>query len=104
MERSEILKRIKIGIASRDPKAEVYLFGSRARGDNRKDSDWDILVISPKEKITFDYESELRDPIIDLELDSGEVISLLVYSKKDWIGKQSVSPLFTNVSREGIMI
>lgn len=104
MERSDILKRIKIGIAAYDPKAEVYLFGSRARGDNRKDSDWDILVVSPKEKITFEYESELRDPIMDIELDSGEIISLLVYSKNDWIGKQSISPLFSNVSKEGIRI
>lgn len=104
MERSEILKRIRNGITKQDPKAEVYLYGSRARGDNRKDSDWDILVITPNEKITFDYESELRDPIVELELDSGEIISLLVYSKNDWIGKQSVSPLFTNVSKEGIRI
>ena len=104
MERPEILKRIRKGITKYDPKAEIYLYGSRARGDNRKDSDWDILVITPQEKITFDYESELRDPIIELELDSGEIISLLVYSKNDWIGKQAVSPLFTNVSKEGIRI
>jgi len=104
MERSEILKRIRNGIAEYDPKAEIYLYGSRARGDNQKDSDWDILVISPKEKITFDYESELRDPILDIELDTGAVISLLVYSKNDWIRKKLVSPLFSNVSKEGIRI
>ena len=104
MERSEILKRIRKGITKYDPKAEIYLYGSRARGDNRKDSDWDILVITPNEKITFDYESELRDPILDIEIDSGEIISLLVYSKSDWIGKQAVSPLFKNVSKEGIRI
>jgi predicted nucleotidyltransferase len=102
MERSEILRRIRKGIIEHEPKAEIYPYGSRARGDNRKDSDWDILVITPKEKITYDYESDLRDPILDIELDSGEIISLLVYSKNDWIGKQSVSPLFSNVSKEGI--
>ena len=104
MERAEILKRIRNGITEHDPNAEIYLYGSRARGDNRKDSDWDILVISPSEKITFDYESELRDPIVELELDSGEIISLLVYSKNDWIGKQAISPLFSNVSKEGVRI
>ena len=104
MERSEMLKRISKEITKYDPKAEVYLYGSRARGDNRNDSDWDILVISPSEKITFDYESELRDPIIELELNSGEIISLLVYSKNDWIRKKAVSPLFLNVSKEGIRI
>jgi predicted nucleotidyltransferase len=99
-----MLKRISKEITKYDPKAEVYLYGSRARGDNRNDSDWDILVISPSEKITFDYESELRDPIVELELNSGEIISLLVYSKNDWIRKKTVSPLFLNVSKEGIRI
>jgi predicted nucleotidyltransferase len=104
MERVDLLKRIKIGIASKDPLAEVFLFGSRARGDNRKDSDWDILVLSPREKITFDYEKDLHDPIFDVELESGEVITLLVYSKSDFQHKNSVSPLFKNVLNEGIRI
>lgn len=26
---------------------EVWLFGSRARGDHRPDSDWDLLVVLP---------------------------------------------------------
>jgi hypothetical protein len=35
----------------------IWLFGSRARGDNRPDSDWDILVALPD-----DAEPELLDP------------------------------------------
>jgi len=104
MERSEILNRIKQGINSKEPSAEIYLFGSRARGDNRQDSDWDILVITPKDKVTFDYEFDLRDPIYDIELDSGQNISILIYSKNDWQTKQSFSPLFINVQKEGIRI
>jgi predicted nucleotidyltransferase len=26
---------------------EIWLFGSRARGDHRPDSDWDLLVVLP---------------------------------------------------------
>jgi len=104
MEKSEVLRKIKSSVIKHDAEAEVYLYGSRARGDNRNDSDWDILVISPIEKITFDYELRLRDGIVDLELDSGEIISLLVYSKKDWIGRKAISPLFSNVAKEGIKI
>jgi predicted nucleotidyltransferase len=104
MDRSTILQRIKTGISEIDPDAKVFLYGSRARGDNRQDSDWDILVITPKEKITFEYESELRDPIYDIELEIGQVISLLVYSEIDWKTRMPYSPLFSNVQEEGIRI
>ena len=104
MDRHEFLNRIKSGIAGKDPNAEVYLYGSRARGDYHRDSDWDILVISSKDKVTSDYESDLRGPIYDIELESGEIISIIVYSKSDWHSKKFISPLFTNVIKEGIKI
>jgi hypothetical protein len=37
----------------------IWLFGSRARGDNRKDSDWDILVALPE-----GADPRLLDPIV----------------------------------------
>jgi hypothetical protein len=37
----------------------IWLFGSRARGDYRLDSDWDILVALPE-----DADPELLDPIV----------------------------------------
>jgi hypothetical protein len=64
----------------------------------------DILVIATKEKITFDYENDLHDPIFDLELESGQVISLVIYSKSDWLQKSEDSPLFINILKEGIKI
>jgi uncharacterized protein len=36
---------------------EIYLFGSRARGDGRADSDYDLMLIMPD-----DSASELLDP------------------------------------------
>jgi predicted nucleotidyltransferase len=35
----------------------VYLFGSRARGDNHKDSDFDFCIVIPKEYDLFDIGS-----------------------------------------------
>ena len=37
-------------IAERHGVAEMYLFGSRARGDNRPDSDYDFLISKGKVK------------------------------------------------------
>jgi len=36
---------IKTAVLAIAPDAEVYLYGSRARGDFEPDSDWDILVL-----------------------------------------------------------
>ena len=37
--------------------AQLLFFGSRARGDNRNDSDWDILILLNKNKLdSFDYD------------------------------------------------
>lgn len=37
---------------------DIWLFGSRARGDARADSDWDLLVVLPD-----DAEDDLLDPV-----------------------------------------
>jgi predicted nucleotidyltransferase len=42
----------------------IILFGSRAKGTYKKDSDWDFLIII-KETITF---PELRDIIADIQI------------------------------------
>jgi len=40
---TDIGKHIGLIIKKVDPDAEVILFGSRAKGEEREDSDWDIL-------------------------------------------------------------
>ena len=104
MESKAILNRIKAGISGKDPEAEIYMYGSRARGDHRVDSDWDILVITSRKKVTLEYETELRDPIYDIELETGQIISLLVYSELDWKTRMPYSPLFSNIKKEGLRI
>ena len=42
----EALNDFKRSVNEAYPDATIYLFGSRARGDNLKHSDYDILVIS----------------------------------------------------------
>jgi predicted nucleotidyltransferase len=40
---TELVKRL---VARYEPE-QIWLFGSRARGDARDDSDWDLLVVVP---------------------------------------------------------
>jgi len=44
----EYLAAIKEAVRELDPDAEVYLFGSVARGETRPDSDVDVLVVSDR--------------------------------------------------------
>ena len=86
-----------------DPNAEVILYGSRARGEEHPDSDWDILVLTdyPVDLVT---ERKFRNKLYDLELETGEPLSLFVYSKNDWKTKQSITPFYENVIAEGVRI
>ena len=41
-----ISRLIRKNVNEIDDNAEIILYGSRARGDERIDSDWDILVLT----------------------------------------------------------
>ena len=86
-----------------DPKAEVILYGSRARGDERHDSDWDILVLTDY-SVDLITERKFRNKLYDLELETGEPLSIFVYSKNDWQTKQRITPFYENVTQEGVRL
>ncbi len=98
-----ILQRIKENIGKVDPKADVILYGSRARGDEKPDSDWDILVLTDY-PVNLEKERIFRNNLYELELETGEPFSVFVYSKEDWTSKQKITPFFDNVIEEGIML
>lgn len=98
-----ISQLIRQYISEVEPLSEVILYGSRARGDERKDSDWDILVLLEQDD-NIQTERKLRNKIYDLEIETGESFSVFVYSKKNWNTKQRVTPFFRNVSREGLIL
>ena len=104
MDQNIIRNRITRAIHKKDPYAEVILFGSRARGDHKIDSDWDILILIKDSKVTNEIEDNFRDELYDLELESGQVISTFIYPKDYWQSTLIYSPLYKNVIKEGIRI
>jgi len=49
-----ILRNAILAIRRWDPNSKIILFGSRARGDHLKDSDYDLIVVSSKfEGVSF---------------------------------------------------
>lgn len=99
-----IIGLIKSKIRKKDPEADIILFGSHAKGTANEDSDWDILILLKATNVSRKTEQEYRHELFDVELETGEPISTFVYSKTDWETKHSVTPLYYNISREGIRI
>lgn len=97
-----ILSRIKQSVHSSEPGAKIILYGSFARGDNRNDSDLDIIILVDKIKISREDEKRIKYPLYDIEFDSGQVISPLVFTKSDWETKHKMTPFYHNVVSEGI--
>jgi len=100
---TKIAIRIRTEIKSIDPKAKVILFGSRARGDAQKDSDWDLLILIDSLDIR-EKEHLFRDKLYDLELETGEIISMFVYNNKDWTSRHKITPLYRNIKKEGVVL
>ena len=98
-----IAKQIRDSISAIDSKAQVIIFGSRARGDARKESDWDILILTDY-AVSTDIERSFRNNLFDLEIETGEVFSTFVYQKKDWDTRHKVTPLYRNIKKEGVRI
>jgi predicted nucleotidyltransferase len=103
-DQQNMLQRIKKIILDKDPSAKVFLYGSRARGTVKPDSDWDILILLNKDKITVDIERNVTCPLYDLEFETGEVISPIVYSEKEWNSKHRITPFYSNVMKEGKLL
>ena len=80
---------------------EVWLFGSRARGDAQEGSDYDVLVVAEGAV------PELRRMVQDAEWACMErhnaLVSGIVYTERQWAERKQ-TPLGWNIAREGKLV
>ncbi len=83
---------------------KIYLFGSRARGTERPDSDYDLLLIV-KNDFSLSDKSRLYDGVIEVLLDTGRLVSLKILREKYFEEiRQLGTPFIRNVLKEGLQI
>jgi len=102
--KDEILGRIKKSVAETAPGATLILYGSYARGDYRDDSDIDLLVLVDTTRLTRDDEVRIKYPLYNIETDTGVIISPLALPRQTWETRHRISPFYSNVTTEGILL
>ena len=84
---------------------KIILYGSYARGDYKKNSDIDIMILTD---LNFEeiekYRDEISDIAFDIELDKEIVISPIIKNIDKYNERVNVVPFFMNVQREGVVL
>ena len=99
----EILSQIKQTVLAVDEGAELMLFGSRARGDYKVDSDWDVLVLTSK-NVDIKFKRSLRKPLFRIEMENEIELNPTIINKNNWNNKFEGYPLYIEVKKDGIAL
>ncbi|MDE5886681.1 MAG: nucleotidyltransferase domain-containing protein [Muribaculaceae bacterium] len=93
MDQTLIINSITTNIRKILPFGEIYLYGSRARGDAHEDSDFDILVLLPDNLsgLAFvEWRKKIAGSLYEIEMESGADISLACYKTAEWMQRHSL--------------
>jgi predicted nucleotidyltransferase len=99
-----LVKRVKDFLTSKYGKKirRVILYGSHARGEATEDSDIDLLVLVDSSLDPFEVRSSLSDLLLDIVIEHGELISVIVLHE-DFFEKYNY-PFMLNVKKESIRV
>ena len=104
MSQERLLEQVKQTILEIEPDADVVIYGSRTRREAGPESDWDFLVLLDG-SVDQKRIDTIRHRLYDIEWESGEVISCIVRSRKEWNSSlYKAMPFHENVEREGIVL
>ena len=104
MKREALLDHVKQTVHEIEPDADIILYGSRARGDARPESDWDFLILL--DGVVDDARTDaIRHRLYDIEWDCGEVLSAMVRSRQEWnTPLYQVLPFSKVIRAQGILL
>ena len=84
---------------------KVILYGSYARGDYRKNSDIDLMILTDfNDDELVEYRAKIRDLACDLELENDIIISPIVRNIEKYNNRINIIPFYMNVKKEGVVI
>lgn len=104
MDSSPLTEKVKSVIGEIVPDAEIILYGSRARGTETAESDWDFLILvegAVDEALT----DRIRHRLYEVEWETGEVISSIIRSRAEWESlPHRHTPFHEVVASEGVVL
>lgn len=83
--------------------SNLWLYGSRARGDYRPDSDWDLIVLLDKDKQQLQDFDRYAYPFVEMGWQIGEEINPMLYTRSEW-EKRHFTPFYHNVEDDKMVI
>ncbi len=98
----DIAAAVKSAVREFDPTAEVVLFGSRARGDARSDSDYDFLVLL-NVPLDFKLKGRILDRLYQVELDLDCVLGVMIKNVDQWQMLEN-TPIYFEINQDGITV
>lgn len=94
-------------VARRHAMADALIFGSRARGEARRDSDADVAVVlrgTPGHRV--DAALEMADIAFDVMMQTGILVDALPLWEEEWEHPERFSNpvLIENIRRDGVRL
>ena len=97
------IKSLKEELAKRFKLEDLWLFGSKARGDDTQESDIDVMI--QLVETNPETESQIYDIVYEINLKNDTFISVIIFSKYEiHEGPMAESPIYKIIQKEGVLI
>ena len=84
---------------------KIILYGSRARGDFREDSDYDIMILTDLDELSQKkYQKDLSYMTYDFSLDHDVDIKSVAKEEKFFMHWVVNYPFYRNIQQEGVVL